>query len=223
MDVHIHGHAGARVLVFPTSKGWTREWEDQGMMRALADHLQHGWVQLWAVSSVDEESWYADWKRLPDRADWARRYDQYLYHELLPCMDHRNGNGFTIVAGASFGAFHALSFGLRHPDRVQRILALSGLCDIRRFTRGWLDATAYALNPWSFIPNEHDAARLALLRRQDIILATGRDDVLAGQNRAFSGMLWDKGIGNALRLWDGWSHDWPYWQRMLRLYLRGHD
>ncbi|NIW45829.1 MAG: hypothetical protein GWN30_14090, partial [Gammaproteobacteria bacterium] len=23
--------------------------------------------------------------------------------------------------------------------------------------------------------------------------------------------------------WDGWSHDWPYWERMLRHYIGGHD
>ena len=31
------------------------------------------------------------------------------------------------------------------------------------------------------------------------------------------------GIGNALRIWDGWAHDWPYWERMIRLYIGGHD
>jgi esterase/lipase superfamily enzyme len=64
---------------------------------------------------------------------------------------------------------------------------------------------------------------LAALRRQDIILAVGRDDGLRGQNEALSAALWAKGIGNALRLWDGWSHDWPYWQKMMRLYVGGHD
>ena len=42
-------------------------------------------------------------------------------------------------------------------------------------------------------------------------------------NREFSGVLWQKGIGNALREWDGWSHDWPYWENMIRAYVGGHD
>ena len=42
-------------------------------------------------------------------------------------------------------------------------------------------------------------------------------------NREFSGVLWNKGIGNALREWDGWSHDWPYWENMIRAYVGGHD
>ena len=40
---------------------------------------------------------------------------------------------------------------------------------------------------------------------------------------AVNPILWNKGIGNALRLWDGWSHDWPWWRDMIRLYIGGHD
>ena len=64
---------------------------------------------------------------------------------------------------------------------------------------------------------------LDALRRQDVILAVGRADRLVGQNRDLSGKLWAKGIGNALREWDGVAHDWPTWQRMLTLYVDGHD
>ena len=71
--------------------------------------------------------------------------------------------------------------------------------------------------------HEHDERRLAALRAQDIILAVGKDDRLCESNKKMSSLLWSKGIGNALRLWDGWSHDWQYWDKMIRLYLAGHD
>jgi esterase/lipase superfamily enzyme len=57
----------------------------------------------------------------------------------------------------------------------------------------------------------------------DIILVTGRDDPNRASTEAISASLWNKGIGNALRLWDGWSHDWPWWRDMIRLYIGGHD
>ena len=60
-------------------------------------------------------------------------------------------------------------------------------------------------------------------RRQDIIMAIGATDPAIDDNRAMSGALWGRGVGNALRVWDGWAHDWPWWERMIRLYLRGHD
>jgi esterase/lipase superfamily enzyme len=57
----------------------------------------------------------------------------------------------------------------------------------------------------------------------DIILAVGRDDSARGNNEYFSKVLWDKGIWNSLRIWDGWAHDWPYWHQMIRHYIGGHD
>ena len=33
----------------------------------------------------------------------------------------------------------------------------------------------------------------------------------------------DEGIGNALRIWNGHAHDWPVWEKMIRLYIGGHD
>ena len=57
----------------------------------------------------------------------------------------------------------------------------------------------------------------------DIILATGKDDSLRGESERMSSVLWNKGVGNALRLWDGWSHDWEYWMKMMRQYVGGHD
>jgi len=223
MEVLVCGHAGARVVVYPTSKGRFFEWEDRGMMQALGEHLERGWVQLYCVDSVDSESWYAYHRWPGDRAWRHELYDRYVLNELLPFSAWKNPNPFVMTTGASFGGFHALSFALRHPDRVGRVIALSSLCDIKEFLNGYYDQTVYFNNPVDFIPNEHDPHRLALLRGQDIILAIGRDDRFRGQNEYLSGLLWNKGIGNALRLWDGWSHDWPYWMQMIRQYIGGHD
>lgn len=223
MELLVFGHAGARILVFPTSKGKYYEWEDRGMMNALSAHLENGWLQITCVDSVDAESWYNYSLHPGARAYRHQQYDDYIYHEVLPLMANKNQNPFLMTAGASFGAFHAMSFGLKHPDKVDRIIALSGLFDIRRFTGGFSDGTVYAQNPTEFIANDHDPYRLDQLRHIDIIMATGRDDQLIQSARSFSGLLWSKGIGNALREWDGWSHDWPYWQHMMQAYVDGHD
>jgi esterase/lipase superfamily enzyme len=59
MELLIFGHSGARVLVFPTSMGRFYEWEDRGMMGALGEQIERGWIQMYCVDSVDAESWYA--------------------------------------------------------------------------------------------------------------------------------------------------------------------
>ena len=219
----VFGHAGARVLVFPTSQGKFYEWEDRGMIRALGDHIHNGWLQVYCVDSIDSESWYCGWAHPSGRAYRHMQYDAYLFNEVLPFSERKNSNPFVITVGASFGGYHAMNFGLRHPSHVNRILAMSGLFDIRRFTDGYYDDNVYYNNPIDFIANEHQPERLELLRKLDIIIATGREDSLIESARALSAVLWAKGIGNALREWDGWAHDWQYWEKMLLLYIGGHD
>jgi esterase/lipase superfamily enzyme len=223
MELLVFGHAGARVLVFPTSMGRFYEWEDRGMMAALGEHIERGWIQLYCVDSVDEESWYARWKEPGARAWRHMEYENYLLHEVLPLMDSRNPTPYLIVTGASFGAYHAMNFGLRHPDITNRIIAMSGLYDIERWLGGYRDDNTYYNCPCLYVPDEYDESRLNLLRKLDIIMAIGRDDPNIVNNRWLSGALWGKGIGNALREWDGWAHDWPWWLKMIQLYIGGHD
>ena len=173
----IFGHAGARVLVFPTSMGRFFEWEDRGMINALGEHLEKGWLQLYCVDSVDDESWYATHRHPADRARRHESYERYLLHEVLPLSAHLNDNAFLITTGASFGAYHAMSFGLRHPGITGRVLGMSGLYDIKEQTGGYSDDSVYFNNPADFIANEHDPVRLAAIRRMDIIFAIGRDEL----------------------------------------------
>ena len=193
------------------------------MVGALADHLEQGWLQMICVDSVDAESWYAWWKHPGERAWRHLQYENYLLHEVLPLSWRKNGNPFLISVGASFGAYHAVNFALRYPHRVGRTIGLSGVYDISRWTDGFHDDNIYFNNPVAYIGNEHDWGRLEALRRQDIILVAGRDDGLRQSSEHLSGLLWSKGIGNALRIWDGWAHDWPWWERMVRQYIGGHD
>lgn len=223
MEVVVHGHAGARVLVFPTSMGWNREWEDQGMCTAVADQLDAGSLQLICVPSIDDKAWYDEAAHPRARVEWHARYDAWLRQELLPATAEQNPDPFVITAGASFGGYHALAFAGRYPDVVRRALVMSGLVDIRRLTGGWSDDVIYFYNPAEFLLHESDPDRIAALQRLDVIFAVGREDSLREQNDALSAALWQRGIGNALRHWDGWAHDWPWWRDMLRMYVNGHD
>ena len=59
MEMLVFGYSGARVLVFPTSKGRYYEWEDRGMIHSMAEPIERGHIQVFCIDSVDEESWYA--------------------------------------------------------------------------------------------------------------------------------------------------------------------
>lgn len=223
MELLVFGHAGARVLAFPTSQGRFYQWEDFGMVGALREHLDRGWIQLFCVDSVDSESWYARHLAPEDRARRNTQYDRYLEVEVLPFTAGRNANPFLITTGPSFGAYHAVNFAFRHPQLVNRVIGMSGIYDISRFASGHTDGEIYFHNPCAYMAGEQDPERLAALRRQDIILAVGRTDQASASNEQLSGLLWSKDIWHALRMWDGWAHDWQYWQRMIQLYIGGHD
>lgn len=223
MELLSFGQAGARVIAFPTSQGRFSDWEERGLVAAVAERIEGGALHLFCVDSVDSESWYDEAQPVADRVRRHVQYDRYVLDEVVPFTLSRNTSPTLVVTGASFGGYHALNFALRHPDTAQRVLSMSGLTDIRPFLGAYYDDECYFNNPCEFVAGEHDPARLEALRRLDIVLAVGRDDGLCASNECLSSVLWSKNVWHALRVWDGIAHDWPVWARMLRLYIGGHD
>ena len=223
MHVRWFGRGGARLIAFPTSMGDHNEWPNRYMPDVLREPIERGWLQLWCVDTNQDASWYDKGIHPRHRAWRHLRYDAYLKDELLPFIWHVNDTPFTITTGASFGAYQAMAFALRHPQLVQRVIGMSGMYDVSGMTGGYTDDLVHACNPAAFVRHEWEGWRLDALRRMDIIIAVGEGDPNIAENREFSGALWEKGIGNALRVWSGWSHDWPYWERMIVKYVSGHD
>lgn len=223
MELLVFGHAGARALVFPTSQGRFFEWEDRGMVDALSDQIRNGWLQLICVDSVDNESWYAGWKHPVDRALRNEQYERYLHDEVIPLSESINPTPYLIATGASFGAYHAANFAFRSPHRFNRVIGMSGLYDIRRFADGHYDPFIFRHNPAHFVSVVDDPGWLEAMRRMDIILVTGQGDAFRDNNDHMSRILWEREIWHAMRFWDGWAHDWPWWRQMIRLYVGGHD
>src|SRR5262245_65966653 len=103
MELLVFGHAGARVIAFPTSMGRFHDWEDRGLVRALQEHLEEGWLQLYCVDSVDSESWYAHHRPLPERVRRHDQYDRFILEEVIPLTERKNPNPILVVTGPSIG------------------------------------------------------------------------------------------------------------------------
>ena len=86
MELLVFGHGGPAMIVFPTSMGAFFEYEDRGMIGALADKLEHGGLQLVCVSTVDTETFYARDRSPRARIDRYLAYESYLVDDVMPLV-----------------------------------------------------------------------------------------------------------------------------------------
>jgi esterase/lipase superfamily enzyme len=220
MELLVFGHAGLPVVVFPTSGGHFYEFEERGMVAALAGKIDAGQLQLFCVDSLNMESWYN--LHLPPRLRVARhmQYEDYLVHEVLPLIRGKNAGPGLLAAGCSFGGYHAVNVALRHPELISGFLSLSGAFDLSSFLDGYYDENCYYHLPTHYLPKLNDPRYLDRFRAGRFILATGRDDHCLQDNRTLNSILTSKGIPHEFYVWETEnSHDWPTWQRMVQHYL----
>jgi esterase/lipase superfamily enzyme len=226
MEYLVFGHAGTPVLVFPTRMGRFWEYERGGMVEALRHHLDSGWLRLYCVDSVDNESLYCDWRHPRDRIRRHLDYERYILDEMLPYIRHCSPCGYLMVHGCSLGAFHAVNIALRHPGRFDKVVALSGrynLCEASAgfgdLFGGYYDDEVYFNTPSHYLPGIRDDALLNRLRRLEIVLAVGADDPFLPNTLAFSEALWNQGIWHARHIWPGRAHDFRHWRAMATILL----
>lgn len=220
MELLVFGHGGLPAIVFPTSQGRYFEFEDRGMVGAIAHKIENGEVQLFCVDSVDAESWYN--RNVSPRWRIARQvqYDEYIVHEVVPLVKQLNWSPQRATVGCSFGGYHAVTMALRHPDVFTAFLSMSGAFDLGNFLGGYHDQDVYFNQPTQFLSQISDAWYLDRYRRNTYVLATGVEDQCWDQNERLGGIMRDRGIPVRLDVWgDGTGHDWPWWQRMVQTYL----
>lgn len=226
MELLIHGHAGAKVLVFPTRGGRFHEYEDLRMTEVLRHKIEQGWLQLYCIDSIDAESFYCWWAHPSGRIQRHLQYEAYILHEVLPLMHQKNDHACVISHGCSLGAFHAANIALRHPQLFQKLVAFSGRYDLTESVEyfgdlfdGYYDDSIYFNTPTHFLPNLDDPERLEALRRMDIVFVIGEHDPFRGNNEYLSHILHTKGIAHELHIWHDRAHRGYYWRRMAPLYL----
>jgi esterase/lipase superfamily enzyme len=222
MEMLVFGHDGLPAIVFPTSCGRFFEFEDRGMVQAVADKICGGRLQLFCVDSVDAESWYntgvgADW-----RIARHVQYENYILHDVLPLVRAKNSRPHLVAAGCSFGGYHAMNIALRHPDLFTGALSMSGAFDLKGL--GFLDSyysdSCYFNLPLDYVPGLHDHQEIERLRQNTYVLATGTHDQCWNDNERLAAALRAKHIPVRLDVWgDNTGHDWPWWQRMAQVYF----
>ncbi|ATG90365.1 esterase family protein [Methylomonas koyamae] len=226
MEFLVFGHAGAKVLIFPTRDGRFFEYENLGIVERLRNKIEAGYLQLYCVDSIDHETFYCFWRKPQDRIQRHMYFEDYVLNEIMPFMALKNPHPCVIAHGCSLGAFHAANIAFRHPHLFRKLVAFSGRFDLtlevecfKNLFDGYYDENIYFHTPSHFLPNLACEAQLAAIRQMDITLVIGKQDPFLANNHALSRVLAEKGVAHALYEWEGRAHQGHYWRRMAPLYL----
>lgn len=215
METLIFGHQGYPVLIFPSSQGRYYEAKDFHLIDSVKWFVEQGMVKIYCPDSIDSQSLYNKGIHPADRIRNHILYDRFISEELIEKMRYETGADKICVTGPSFGAYHALNFAFRHPERVSHLFAMSGKYDIKSFMDGYYDDNVYFNNPVDFVPDSGNPE----FYNMKIVLGTGEHDICKDPTLHMSEILRSKNIDHWLDIRLGAEHDWPLWRDMLPQYL----
>jgi len=97
MEFLVLGHAGAKVLIFPTRDGRFYEYENLRIVESLQSKIEAGQIQLFCLDSIDHETFYCFWCRPEDRVKRHIHFEDYVLNEILPFMQAKNPHPLSLI------------------------------------------------------------------------------------------------------------------------------
>ena len=228
MEIKVYGHGGKPVLFIPCQNGRFFDFENFGMANAWAPFIESGQTTVFAVDTIDLETWSdiggdAYW-RIRRHEDWIH----YLTDEVVPyirgyCRDYGWEYDPDIMAfGCSLGAMHAANLYFRFPELFDQLLALSGLYSADYGFGDYMDDIVYLNSPVHYLSNmPFDHPYLSLYRKNRAVICVGQGPwELVDYTRALHHVLLDKGIPAMVDYW-GYdvNHDWPWWFKQVDYFV----
>jgi esterase/lipase superfamily enzyme len=214
------GQFGQPVLLFPTAGGDAEEIERWQMIDVLGPLLDAGKIKIYSCDSVAGKALVSR-EGSPQHQMWLHNmFQQYVRHEVVPAIrtDCKSPEQEIWVAGASFGAFHAVAVQCRWPDVFAKTIALSGSYDLKRFyeTDNFDNHDFFVSSPLHFVP-QLSGRHLDVLKTRFIQFTSGEGRAEAlWESWAMANVLGRQGIPNHVDSWGPeWPHDWLTWRRML--------
>ena len=221
-----YGHWGRPLLAFPSEQGAAHDWEGTRMIDAIGPLLEAGRVKAYAVDSFDAGSWQRHDLPLEERARLHGGFEDWILNQVVPFIHGDSGGpGEIMVAGCSFGAYHAANFALRRADLFPLAICMSGVYDVSRVGWGEHGDAVYFNNPADYVAHLHGDHLDWLRGRVNLLLVCGQgqwEDTTGSleSTRSFAAQLAEKGIRHELDVWGHDSpHDWPAWRAQIAHHL----
>ncbi len=218
------GTWGQPVLLFPTAGGDAEEVERFLMIQALAPLLEAGRIKVYSVDSIAGAAWISKRHSPAYCSRLQTLFARYIVDEVVPAIraDCRAPRAEIVAAGASIGAFNALSILCRHPEIFSKAICMSGSYDFEHWLDGRWNSDFYFGSPIHFVPNlAEEGEQLKRLRTRFVAIPTGEGAwEEPAESWKVAHALGSRGIPNRVDLWGKeWKHDWPTWRAMLPKYL----
>lgn len=225
MKLLAFGHYGPPMIAFPSGGGQFHDFEDNGMVGAVAHLLEAGKLKLYCPESLDHESWLRrdidpHWRAVRHGA-----YQDYLVKDLLPairqdCHDHEVEIG---LVGCSIGAYHAANFGLKFPHLFHYALCMSGRYDLEGITDQSGSQEVYFNNPLAYLPHLHGDALEHVRHNTHLALVCGQgawEEKCLRDTHRLADLLRDKGVSHERDIWGhDVEHHWHWWQKQFAHHL----
>ncbi len=229
MECKVYGHAGRPILFIPCQDGRFFDFESFKMTDTWSPWIESGKVQVFAIDTMDKETWS---DKSGDPYHRARRHEQwirYITEELAPSIrayvNDRNGwEGWPgiITFGCSLGASHAANLFFRFPEIFCGTLALSGIYTSEYGFGGYMDEVVYQNSPVHYLANlPADHPYIEQYNRNKGIICVGLG---AWEQPESSLRLKELCAEKGINVWvDVWghdvNHDWPWWHKMVPYFV----
>jgi esterase/lipase superfamily enzyme len=226
IGVCAYGHYGRPLLAFPSERGNCFDYENQGMIDAVAGLIDAGRVKVYCVDTIDGQTWHDGSLPLEERGRRHGAYEDWIVNGVVPFV-HADCGGpqDIIVTGPSFGAYHAANFALKRADLFPLAVCHSGIYDVSVVGWGERGDAVFFNNPLDYVPHLHGDHLEWMRSRASLLLLCGQgqwEDTTGAleSTRRFAGTLGEKGLRHELDLWGhDVAHDWPWWRAQLAHHL----
>ncbi len=225
MEFKIYGHAGKPVLFVPCQNGRFFDFENFHMLDYWAKWIEAGKCTVFAVDSNDAVAWGAEGQDSRWRIENHERWYHYVVDELVPAIWYHSGQqGNIMTFGCSMGAMHAANLHFRRPDLFDSVFAISGVYDSKLLFGNYMDELIYDNCPVYYLENmPWDHPYMSIYNSHKMLFVVGQgawEDDLLESTRKLNAVMSRKGIHAHFEYWGhDVNHDWPWWFKMVELYL----
>jgi esterase/lipase superfamily enzyme len=225
MQVLAFGDYGRPLIVFPSGGGQFYDFENNGMIEAIAPLIEGGRLKVYCPESLDHESWLNHSVEPHWRAVRHNAYQDFIVNNLVPAVRHdcQTPEMQIGLAGCSLGAYHAANFALKFPHIFPYALCLSGRYDLEAICGPNGSRDVYFNNPIAYVPNLQGDDLDHVRHHAYLVLVCGQgawEDKCLNETNRLADLLLEKNIDHKRDIWGhDVEHHWYWWAKQLDYHL----